>query len=277
MPPNTAFAQSDHPLTLLAQVVLIYYTFRLYFVLRYAPAPLPQMVAVLGFAILSNLLGRVGRADWFWIANIVQYATWATVMYLAFRKVQKAPAPPPDHLGRFDQFLTHWQERLQWSVGILAVGIVVYAYCMTYYETQRATQSAVILSNAAVAKATREYARKQDVYQRERQQIITGVASVTAALPSLTAAVASVSAAQQSVAVKESRTTNRRADRPRPGRKPETIKTLPPPGQINRPVVAPDPARPEPKKPSWWKRAFGRRETGGDTAQYVRADTTGYY
>ena len=71
-----AFIQLDHPGIILGQMLSAITIFGLYLVVRERPGIMPRLVLFLAIAVLACLVGRVGKAWWFFIANIVQYSVW---------------------------------------------------------------------------------------------------------------------------------------------------------------------------------------------------------
>ncbi len=281
MKPSHAFEQIDHPLIGFAQVVLAIALFRLFFAVRRTPAPLPQIIAIAAFAVLTNLAARVSSADWFVYSDIVIYWAWAiatiaSVMSVTHANEQAAKQPNPPIL--VPDFFDRWQTKVVWAFGLIAVGLFLYGYLNTYDGKRTAEATATVKADSAVTVATQEYSAQQKIYQGERQQIISGIASVTAVLPTLTSGLASVSATQTTLIAGQKNLSRRVAHnqmafgRSRPGvpdlKKIETHKDTLIKRKIEAPATTPIPK----EKPGFFKRLFGGKSVP-DTTNYARADT----
>ena len=184
------FANIDHPAIYWAQAICATGLFVYFFKLRHVIAPIPQIVAILAFAVLVNLAGRVMKADWFVGADILQYWIWAAMIWTAILLVGKrtdltkdpsVEQPlPPDWLDR-------WQYRLIAIFSGIVALLVLYATIQQYNERQdakAAADRAAIEANTKAAKADADahanYSAEQKKAGVAREKILTGMASLSA-------------------------------------------------------------------------------------------------
>lgn len=264
--------QLTHPLIIVAQAILGFGAFRLFFSIRESKAPLPQFIGLLGIAILSNLTARIKSYEWFFITDIVQYCLFAGVVITAFysvKHVQAVEAKKPGAVIVAPDFLDRWQNRFMWVIGILFGGLVVYAYSTTYLQQEKVSAEVTNTAVQVYAQATKEYSENQAKNTQVQDSILTAIASLSA---TQTTILANQSATQKTV-----EQTNKKVDKSAA----EVKRTIRNTVIDARPI---DPQKPKiqttpNEKPTFWQRLFKSAHVPDSVYKvpapfYASADTT---
>ncbi|GAB4042546.1 hypothetical protein [Spirosoma litoris] len=182
--PLGPFDKIDHPIILIVQTVIAFYCFRLFFALRRTAQPLPQIVGVMAFAVLANLLARATHREWFWISDITQFVALGAMVLASFYVVQhqtvqatKQPNAPVVVADFFDRIET----KATWAFGLLLAAIVTYAYIDTYTQRQKDNLQALAAAEKAKAQATAENSQQLCEVKVQQQTVIAAVTSISAA------------------------------------------------------------------------------------------------
>ncbi|WP_020603291.1 hypothetical protein [Spirosoma spitsbergense] len=204
--------QIDHPLIIFAQLLSAFFLFALFFLIRRQSFPLPQLIGLLGFSILSNAVARFKHYDWFTVSNITMYLLAGIVIivaYFSIRHFQEIEAKRPGAEIIIPDFFDRIETRLVWAAGICVVGVFVY-YAMTIYsDRDHADAKAIVASNKAAARVTQKYEAKLNETSQRQDTIFEAV--LDAKLSADTAAILAKKIANESKARGEN--TDRKLDK----------------------------------------------------------------
>ncbi|MBN8826457.1 MULTISPECIES: hypothetical protein [unclassified Spirosoma] len=270
VPLDGPFNQVDHPVICIGQAIISFYMFRLFFALRTAPAPLPQLIGAVAFGTLANLAARVGHAGWFWWTDIVQFVTWAGAAVAAVRLVnhqREEEASQPDTAPVRVDYFARWENKLTWGFGLIVAAVLVYSYVDVYTQRQKDNAEAVAAAKQAEAKATNTFTQK--LRQTDAKQ------------DTLLAAVTSISALQGTIIANQARNTtllqqsNQDVKKVVKSTTKEVKKTLQSSVIQARPIEPRKPDEPKPD-PNLWKRFkgwFNASRMPSDTLIFAASDT----
>lgn len=267
---NVSFGPIDHPLIIIAQAICAVALFRLFFLIHKEKQPIPQIVAGVAFAFLTNLTARVAGQGWFWIADIFQYTLMAVLVVTALIARSKVATTTPEGtrpVSGLSRFFEHNQSRLTWGLSVFVLGLVVYSYLRTYNQSQT-------VAIETYTRAAQSVAVKETEAAIERERIIESVNSLNDRQDT-TLSVLNALAAKQDSALKAQKQKNPPSRAPAPKPAPTTRPQFQGP---TIPVVIPpstntDEPQPKPKK-SIWRRIFGHRALADSTdVRAVRGST----
>ncbi|CCH02021.1 hypothetical protein FAES_4021 [Fibrella aestuarina BUZ 2] len=256
----------DHPLIIFGQAVGAVALVRLYFILRTAPFPLPQLTLGAAVAMVTNLVARSTNADWFYITDIAQYWSLSAVFIASIYKVLHRQKTTPAETTEPD-FFDRYSMRITWGVGMAIAALLLYNYVKAYADQrvrqQQITQAAVEASTRARQQYAAEVRRRDQHDQSFRDSLLRQVDSMAQVGQTLLQNQGQILKTQQRVEAKTQQNTvlTRRAL--------QTAKPVPTPEKVQ-----PVPSHEKPKDSrSIWQKIFGKRAAADSAHVYLlRAD-----
>lgn len=278
------FSHIDHPLTELSQAVIVFYMVRLFIAIRHGASPLPQILLITAFIVLTNLVARIFGYHWFYISDIIEYGSWGVATAASYYSVQHRKAEeaelskqavdegrePPTPL-RVPDFFDRFEHRITWIVGSLVVALLVTAYLRTYSEKQDKNAQLVVVADSAVVAVKQAEIKKTKEFE---QQTAVSDSLDQLRADSILAVLTSVSAAQGQILKGQTGLVehiNKKSAQTRATVRAEVKKTAPKPN--TNPIKPTPPSdNQNPSEPTWFdrlrKRVFGRNTVSADTVSY---------
>lgn len=258
--------QVDNPFIMIAQAVIAASLFRLFYALRRAKQPLPQLIGLFAFGELANLAARSAKSDWFATTDIIQYGLFAgaaVFAVLAALKQNKTEAARPEAAVIVPDFFDKIETKAVWLFSLLVGLIVLYNYTNMYFEFQKSKTETLVKVEQAKVQTQAEQNELLCETKQTQANLLAAVTSISATQGTIIANQAKNIAAQ----IKASEDLKKQIkQQPKESKKaPEAT------GKTDKPATEPE-QKPDTEKPGFWKRFFGGKSARVDSVG-VKMDT----
>lgn len=176
----------DNPATVIAQLVVGVALLRYFFEVRHEGWPMAQLTLALSISVFCGLTARVVDADWFYVPDMVQYATWAGVIIVATGikiKQRKQEAARPGATVMIPDAIDRRKTQIIWGAVVLAVGLLIVAYVKAYNDKRDAIADKdriALQENTRVRNEQKEQAAIADARDEAKQDSLLRTLDVLA-------------------------------------------------------------------------------------------------